>query len=381
MDPATTDLAPTVAPRVVRPRAAVPPPVEVVSVPAGHPYVRHTQALPGSESRVRVHPDPDPDDPSQVAGDRWWPPVALDPTWVRGRRFDVLHLHFGYDERTPEQLAELCDALDADRKPLVLTVHDLRNPHHEDAHVLDAQLDVLVPRAAAVVTLTARAAAEVAERWGVVATVLPHPHVVDLDAMPRVRAARRAAGPVAPVVGVAVKDLRLNTDPLRLLPTLARVVSEHPGARLRVTVHHTLHDRWDERATSLVDWLDSWGGEEIEVVWHDRLTDEQLWAELASQHVAVLPYRFGTHSGWLEACHDVGTRVLAPSHGCYADQGADATYPADEDGIDAEGLAEALRTLLAQPTDELVGLECDARAAQRTHVADTLHALYTTVLR
>lgn len=34
----------------------------------------------------------------------------------------------------------------------------------------------------------------------------------------------------------------------------------------------------------------------------------------------VLPYRFGTHSGYLEACRDVGTAVVAPAVGCYHDQ-------------------------------------------------------------
>ena len=34
----------------------------------------------------------------------------------------------------------------------------------------------------------------------------------------------------------------------------------------------------------------------------------------------MLPYRFGTHSGWLEACYDLGTPVLAPDCGFYAEQ-------------------------------------------------------------
>ena len=36
--------------------------------------------------------------------------------------------------------------------------------------------------------------------------------------------------------------------------------------------------------------------------------------------VSVLPYRFGTHSGWLEACFDLGTAVIAPSCGFYKQQ-------------------------------------------------------------
>ena len=36
--------------------------------------------------------------------------------------------------------------------------------------------------------------------------------------------------------------------------------------------------------------------------------------------MSVLPYRFGTHSGWLEACFDLGTAVIAPSCGFYRQQ-------------------------------------------------------------
>jgi hypothetical protein len=357
------------------------PTLEVVSVPANHPYVRHTQPLDASTTPVRVRPDPDPDDPSRLAGERWWPPVALQPEWLGRERFDVLHVHFGYDDRTPEQLRDLVDLLDRLGRPLVLTVHDLRNPHHLDAGLLDAQLDVLVPRAAAVVTLSHAAARQLRTRWGVEATVLPHPHVVDLAAMRRLREQRRARGTVRPVVGVAVKDLRPNTDPLRLLPSLLRGVRHRGGAQLRVTAHHGLRERTDERARALVGWLETETAPELEVVWHDRFSDEELWAELARQHVAVLPYRFGTHSGWLEACHDVGTRVLAPSSGCYAGQGADASYAATEHEVDEDSLVEALDRLLAEPTDALVGLEADARAAQREQVAATLRQVYDAASR
>ena len=57
------------------------------------------------------------------------------------------------------------------------------------------------------------------------------------------------------------------------------------------------------------------------LVVHDFFTDAQLWAYLRDEiDVSVLPYRFGTHSGWLEACHDLGTAVVAPNCGYYREQ-------------------------------------------------------------
>ncbi|WP_299055929.1 glycosyltransferase family 1 protein [uncultured Nocardioides sp.] len=354
-------------------------------MPAGHPYVQ--QAIAGG-SGVVVHPDRDPDDPTRLAGDRWWPPVALDPTWVAGADLDVLHVHFGYDGASPSDLARLVDVLDDRGVPLVLTLHDLRNPHHEDPAQLERQLDVLIPRAADLVTLTDAAADAVARRWGRRPLVLPHPHLVDLDAMTALRAERRARArelPV-PVVGLAVKELRRSSDPLRLLPTLVAGVERHPAARLRITVHTEVRDpdrlARDPAAREVVRRLDAvTGSDRVDVVWHERLSDAELWRELAGQHVAVLPYRFGTHSGWLEACHDVGTRVLAPSSGCYGSQGADAVFTADEDHVDTHSLAAGLDRLLRQPSDVLAGAEPEERDAERRAVVAAHHALYAEVVR
>ena len=45
---------------------------------------------------------------------------------------------------------------------------------------------------------------------------------------------------------------------------------------------------------------------ELDLRVHDFLADDALWDYLAVLDVSVLPYRFGTHSGWLEACRDLG---------------------------------------------------------------------------
>ncbi len=104
----------------------------------------------------------------------------LDPAWARATGADVFHLHFGFDACPPERLEELTRVLRRRDIPVVFTVHDLRNPHHEDPRLHDAQLDVLVPAADALVTLTPGAAEQIARRWGREAHVIPHPHVVDL---------------------------------------------------------------------------------------------------------------------------------------------------------------------------------------------------------
>ena len=116
----------------------------VASVPASHVYVRHiAPVVPGP---VRRLPDPDPASPDRSAEQTWWPPVMLRPEWIRSHAPDVFHLQFGFDAWEPEALAGVLTAFRAKGVPSVYTVHDLRNPHHEDRTLHDLQLDVLVPR-------------------------------------------------------------------------------------------------------------------------------------------------------------------------------------------------------------------------------------------
>jgi len=370
--------------------------ITVASVPAGHDYVRHLAPSspatgPDAPTVVRLH-DPHPDDPTRPAEDRWWPPVQLDPAWVRRHvgpaapdpLADLLHVHFGFDDRSPADLASLVAALEAGGAPLVLTVHDLRSPHQDDPAVLDAQLDVLVPAAAAVLTLTPGAAATIRRRWGRDPVVLAHPHVVALDRIDALRAGRRARGADRPRIGVAAKGLRTNTDPLRLLPHLVRAATE-VGGELVVGLHRTTYDDPPTpRAATLVRALDDAAAAgDLGLLVHDPMTDEELWAWLAGLDVAVLPYTHGTHSGWLEACHDVGTSVVAPSFGHYADQPAEATYAAARDGLDGESLVTAVRDALdarARAGAALPGLDAAARRRQRDEVAAAHARLYADVL-
>ncbi len=297
-------------------------PVRVASVPADHVYVRHLADPQRPDGVVRL---PDPPVPGVPAG-QWWPHPMLEASWVAAHAgdFDVHHIHFGYDDRTPAQLARLAEELRVQGKPLVLTVHDLRNPHHRDPAAHDGALGVLVRAADAVLTLTPGAAAEIARRWERGAAVVGHPHVVDpgLIAVPRPRHAGF-------VVGLHAKSLRANTDPVPVARTLAAAVATLPGARLQVDAHDD--DRGRSVAAALPD---------LDVRLHPPFSDGALWDYLLGLDVSVLAYRFGTHSGWLEACHDLGTTVLAPDCGFYAQQAPCLTYGVD----DPASLAAAVRT-------------------------------------
>ncbi len=312
--------------------------IRVASVPAGHVYVSHLSDPSGADAVVRLK---DPAPAGAAASGEWWPPVMLSSSWVldHHEEFDVFHIHFGFDAQEASGLAALVAALRSVRKPLVYTIHDLRNPHHGDRRAHDAHLDVLVAAADALITLTPSAAAEVEARWGRRPMVLPHPHVVELDRIPSTRASRPGF-----VVGVHAKSMRASMAPLPVIQALTDVVAAMPGGVLQVNVHHDVFDqdglRHDPELSGYLAAAASRG--EIDLRVHDCLSDEQFWSYLESLDVSVLPYRFGTHSGWLEACHDLGTTVVAPSCGYFGAQRPCLSYRHDEAGLDAGSLQDAV---------------------------------------
>jgi hypothetical protein len=302
--------------------------IRVLSVPTGHVYVRHLAHPTVPDGVLRL---PDASVGRGVPATRWWPPPALEASWVRDHHddFDVVHLHFGFDARTPAQLRAWVAALRELGRPLVLTVHDLRNPHHPDRAAHDEQLDVLVPAADALLTLTPGAAEEVRRRWGRDCTVVPHPHVVEEPWLTRARPQRSDF-----VVGVHLKSLRPNLDARPVVEALVDAVAGLPEARLLVDVHHEAMDPAFERHDAgLTSYLrEAAARDDLTLQQHDTYTDDELWAHLQGLDLSVLPYRWGTHSGWLEACFDLGTPVLVPDCGYHAEQRPCLTYRRPPDG-------------------------------------------------
>lgn len=344
----------------------------VASVPAAHVYVRHVAAE-RPDGVVRLA-DPDPDDPSRSTEQRWWPPVMLSPEWVQQADFDVFHVQFGFDAWEPERLDAIARAVHAKGARLVHTVHDLRNPHHADPALHDAQLRVLLGHADEVLTLTAGAAAEVRRRYGRDARVVPHPHVVELDTMASYAARPRPEGPFR--VGLHVKSLRASLAPATVLPALVEAVAALPDAVLQVNGHRDVLEpggaRHDAALAGELRRLEAAGALELHV--HDYLPDDALWDYLHGLDASVLPYRFGTHSGWLEACRDLGTAVVAPTCGHFADQGPVHSFGLDEDHFDAASLARAVRG--AYDAGPVAPVTVEERRRQRADVAAAHREVY-----
>ncbi len=358
----------------------------MASVPSGHVYIRHLEALPGTAPEIpgvlRLS-DPDPDSPDNPATGKWWPPVMLSAEWIEANAqfFDVFHIHFGFDALSPGDLQDVVAALRRHGKPLVYTVHDLRNPHHETPEAHDAHLDVLIPHADALITLTEGAAAEVERRWGRRPEVIEHPHVVEPGIMEHYARRAAEAGPRRPFrIGVHVKSLRASMEPLPVIRALLETAREDGGMVVQVNGHcDVLQPDGARYDAGLAQFLDRESGSaELELQIHDFLPDDQLWEYLAGLDLSVLPYRFGTHSGWLEACRDLGTAVAAPDCGFYADQGPVFSYSHNEDGLDAASLKAAVRA--ARRAGPPRPLDPSIRVEQRAAIAARHAKLYAGLL-
>lgn len=354
--------------------------MRVASVPASHIYVRHL-GEPGGGDGVRRLPDPVPADGRKVPGG-WWPPVMLEPGWVADNhdQFDVFHVHFGFDAIAPDSLRNVVDELDRHSKPLIYTVHDLRNPHHSEPVSHHKQQDVLVEAADALITLTHGAARAISERWGRTAIVLPHPHVLDHA---RIQQPRPRHSPF--VVAVHAKSVRANMDLLPVMDTLIPVVQALPDTALQLDVHDEIFERGNHwYAAALGARLVEYDRHDhVEVRVHPYFTDNELWDYLSSISVSVLPYRFGTHSGWLEACFDLGTGAVVPSCGFYSEQRPCEVFDFTEESFDPDSLRRAVRMHYDRWA---VGIEAprarsSERRIERARIAQVHREIYEAVLR
>jgi hypothetical protein len=329
----------------------------------GHPegvdaVHRPTVALPGAAPRPGVF-------------DARWLARSLD-------EIDVVHVHGVAPGQTPEEVAEAADVVRASGTPLVVTGYHLSDPGGTDPQRYAEQMDTLIPRADAVVTLTEPAAEEMRRRWNVEPLVLPHPHAVDFVRMREHRPARRSG---QFLVGTHLATLRVPVDPVLLVDALTRAMQGIEDARLIVHVHETVLDSgsasYDPMTIREIDRLvRSVGG----ALRRSRpFTESQLWDHLFALDVSIVPGLFGSHSVWPEACADLGTQALLPEGLHAAAQRPCLTYEVDDD-VDtvAESLSKALWTAKEQGC--VWRADPQERWAERVHVAESLRSLYERLL-
>ncbi|HVN11078.1 MAG TPA: glycosyltransferase [Kineosporiaceae bacterium] len=328
----------------------------------GHPegvdaVYRTTVGLPGSA-------------PRPASFDRSWLEAGLDTV-------DVVHVHGLRPGQSPAEVAAAADAVRASGTPLVVTGYHLSDPTGASPEVYTAQLDALVTRADAVVTLTQSAAEEMRLRWGVEPQVLPHPHVVDFVRMRRPRPQRNSELRV----GTHLAALCMPSDPVRFVTGLTQAVRGMVDVRLSVHVHETVLDpgssTYDLATLREIDRLVRSAHGALRV--HRPFSEAQLWDHLFALDVSVVPGLFGSHSIWPEACTDLGTQPVLRS-GSHASAQQPCLVFEDEGSVDdlADSFGKALWT--AREQGSIWRADPGARWAERVRVAEALRELYERLL-
>lgn len=325
-------------------------PIRVAHIPGSHPYVSNISdvnisdvSMSGSPSFVTLADVI----PAHRARGQWWPPVMFDPAWIESNadQFDVMHLHFGFESFSATHVASCIEALASVGRPLVFTVHDLENPQLFDQAPHRRHLDALLSGATLVTTLTDSAALEIFQRWGREATVIRHPHLLPLESTAADGVPDPRERPTA-VVGMHLGDIRPGTDARGATTTLIDAIRllRAGGVAVEAEVHVRTTVR-DESARSAVAAACA-GADGVRLIEHPRLSDDDLVRSLAALDACMLPYRHGTHSGWLELCFDLGVPVLGPTVGHWLDQHAEEGAVVGFDSRSVESLATGIMRAL-----------------------------------
>ena len=289
------------------------------------------------------------------------PSPWLDADFLEAHTGDVhvVHLHAGPEPLPAAGLERWTETVRRLGIPLVVTVHRLGCPGHPGAE--DDRLAVVLGTAEVVLTLTAGAADAIAERYGRTAIVVAHPSPA--RPVPGVGAERGLVGLVLRPCGPAGEETEA-------LIRAALGGARSGGGRLRVLAGAGVAPGPPGvRALAAEGALELCG-----------LGPERRWAgQLQQLHVAVLPEACGGHSRDLEVCRDVGTRVVAPGCGWFADQWSEVvSYGEDgRGGVDPVSLTGAVAAALARPAP----LPADRawRAEQRAAVRAVHRQVYAQV--
>ena len=296
--------------------------------------------------------------------------VLPDPEWLAAHAdsFDVAHLHLGVSAMSAVALFHLIVRLRSCGKPVVLTVHNLEHPCIAQP-ALDELLRIAVPTADEIVTFTVGAAREILARWGRTAHILPHPPVIPDELATRPRPRHHGF-----VVGMDLTRRCGVAEAWETVESAVRALTRLEDATLRVDMHpEIMTPDTSSYCPALAERaLDLQAGGILDLRLHEPLGLQALADYLRSLDAFVLPQRRGTHSSWVEACHDVGTMAIVPDHSGFSEQRPCLTYRASVPDSLAMALHDAFvarHSLRPPPGERAADVELVALAHRELYLS------------
>lgn len=260
-------------------------------------------------------------------------PNYYDVEWIKrnSHLWDIVHFHFGWEQYAIEQVEQVVSMHQKLGKPIVVTVHDTRNPHTVDAANDKKYIRLLLSKAASVITLTGSAQRYIIDNYNIDPIVIPHGPLLGREEMNKYRSLARNER----IIYVHVKSGRSNLDYQRII-TMAPDIERISGYKMIFGIHRNSPAHEYVKKTGERHW------KYIEL--QGELSHDELCVKIATVTVVLMPYLWGSHSGLIELAKDLGTTSLIYDTGHFDDQSPTFTLPYQSDAIQQRNaITEVLR--------------------------------------
>jgi len=233
--------------------------------------------------------------------------------------FDLLHIH-SVELTSLETLQLALERCQSERKGIILTVHDTKPNFSQDLAMYNLALKTCVEAGARIVTLTKSAAKEIVKNLEVASSdiaVIPHGAVLSIDDH-RWYTRRRTQNSSTCILGM-YGGFRPNRDFLTPVVNIAFGMPELDVKLILLTrAISPIELRQNEEMRRSIDIAIS--SNRINLRVYPFPSDEQIAQFLLDVSILIMPYRWGTHSGQLEAAFDLGVVPVISDVGYYYEQ-------------------------------------------------------------
>jgi hypothetical protein len=230
---------------------------------------------------------------------------------------DAVHIHFGMDFEPPDVIEKALEVVRRRDKPIIFTCHDLDSIHRRHCSGFSRSLDLVLGWSNVVIALTAASAQRLVAERAVPAEkirVIPHGSLIEADELPR--------APLSPLPApealqaVIFGAFRANRDFNNAVPSLYFAWARGTSRRLHLVTKPPFWDEPAEAAAGLaVLSLFTPAHPELCLTMKPDYSDQEVTRLLAQEHLLVLPYLSGSHSGQLELAWDLGLVPVATDVG------------------------------------------------------------------
>lgn len=282
----------------------------ILSFPSRHPY---TAKFHNNNGIVFVNPDTDYF--NKIGG-------SATPQFIKKKHqldsYDIVHIHFSFDKLSTRELSTLLSYFKKIGKPIVWTCHSRES--QRERNIGNGELQkLLYSFSSAIISPTHGCKLWLEEKFGKIKSI----DVIPLGYMTAPSMVNTCVSSLKMkcknnfiyFVGEMRQNKEINFSIKAFLntPQLADsilTVITKPLSEDIITTDNRKRDFWNVIHSS----------PRIKVIAKSEISNELLTQRFCEQHVCMLPYLWGTHSGQIELARDCGCHAVVSNVGFYKDQ-------------------------------------------------------------